>query len=118
MVHEHRPVLAILKEVTEVRLELGLSQQEIERRKKVEREKEILIEALQAAIKEVRSLRGILPTCAYCKNIRDEDGNWQQLEEYIQAHSEAKFSHAICPQCPSKHFPHFPDRPTAVILPQ
>lgn len=109
MVIEHRPVLAILKEVTEVRLELNLAQQEIERRKKVEREKESLIEALQTALKEVRSLRGILPTCAYCKNIRDEDGNWHQLEEYIQSHSEAKFSHGICPECREVHFPQVRD---------
>ncbi|MEI9895733.1 MAG: hypothetical protein WDN28_18080 [Chthoniobacter sp.] len=106
MVIEHRPVLAILKEVSEVRLELTLAQQEIERRKQVEREKEGLIEELQHALQEVKTLRGILPTCAYCKNIRDEAGDWHQLEEYIQTHSEAKFSHGICPDCRKVHFPH------------
>jgi len=106
MVIEHRPVLAILKEVTEVRLELTLAQQEIERRKQVEREKEDLIAELQNALHEVKTLRGILPTCAYCKNIRDEAGDWHQLEEYIQTHSEAKFSHGICPDCRKVHFPH------------
>lgn len=106
MVIEHRPVLAILKEVTEVRLELTHAQQEIERRKQVEREKEILIGKLQQALNEVKTLRGILPTCAYCKNIRDEGGDWHQLEEYIQTHSEAKFSHGICPDCRKVHFPH------------
>jgi uncharacterized PurR-regulated membrane protein YhhQ (DUF165 family) len=105
MVIEHRPVLAILKEVTEVRLELNLAQQEIERRKKVEREKEGLIAELTKAINEVKTLRGILPTCAYCKNIRDEAGDWHQLEEFIQTHSEAKFSHGICPDCRKVHFP-------------
>jgi uncharacterized PurR-regulated membrane protein YhhQ (DUF165 family) len=113
MVIEHRPVLAILKEVTEVRMELSLAQQEIERRKKVEREKEGLIQALQLALSEVRSLRGILPTCAYCKNIRDEDGSWHQLEEYIQSHSEAKFSHGICPDCRDVHFPTARDVPNS-----
>jgi uncharacterized PurR-regulated membrane protein YhhQ (DUF165 family) len=106
MVIEHRPVLAILKEVSEVRLELSLAQQEIERRKKVEREKESLIEQLQRALNEVKTLRGILPTCAYCKNIRDEIGDWHQLEEFIQSRSEAKFSHGICPDCRKVHFPH------------
>lgn len=106
MVIEHRPVLAILKEFTAVRLELSLAQQEIERRKQVEREKENLIEALRQALNEVKSLRGILPTCAYCKNIRDEAGEWHQLEEYIQTHSEAKFSHGICPECRKVHFPY------------
>lgn len=102
---ENRPVLAILKEVTEVRLELGLAQMEIEQRKKVEREKEELIGSLQAALNEVKRLRGILPTCSYCKNIRDENGEWHQLEYYIQNHSEAKFSHGICPECAARHFP-------------
>jgi hypothetical protein len=111
MVIEHRPVLAILKEVSEVRLELTHAQQEIERRKQVEREKEVLIGKLQQALNEVKTLRGILPTCAYCKNIRDEAGEWHQLEVYIQTHSEAKFSHGICPQCRAAHFPQFPEGP-------
>jgi uncharacterized PurR-regulated membrane protein YhhQ (DUF165 family) len=108
MVIEQRPVLAILKEVSEVRLELSLAQQEIALRKKVEREKESLIGELQQALNEVKTLRGILPTCAYCKNIRDEEGDWHQLEAYIQTHSEAKFSHGICPDCRQVHFPHVP----------
>lgn len=103
---ENRPVLAILKEVTRVRLELSLAQREIERRKEVERENVQLIESLQQAMKEVKVLRGFLPTCSYCKDIRDEDGNWHQLEAYIQRHSEAKFSHGICDKCLKEHFPH------------
>jgi uncharacterized PurR-regulated membrane protein YhhQ (DUF165 family) len=107
MVIEHRPVLAILKEVTEVRLELTLAQQEIERRKKAEREKEALIDQLQQALTEVKTLRGFLPTCAHCKRIRDEEGEWRQIEDYIQTHSEATFSHGICPECTDEHFPEF-----------
>lgn len=102
---ENRPVLAILKEFSEVRLELSLAQQEIERRKQLEHEKEQLIGSLQKALQEVKTLRGILPTCAYCKDIRDEDGQWHQLESYIQGHSEARFSHGICDPCARKHFP-------------
>jgi uncharacterized PurR-regulated membrane protein YhhQ (DUF165 family) len=105
MVIEHRPVLAILREVTEVRLELTLAQQEIERRKQVEREKEGLIEALQQALSEVKTLRGILPTCAHCKKIRDQGGKWRQIEAYIQENSHAKFSHGICPDCIGEYFP-------------
>jgi uncharacterized PurR-regulated membrane protein YhhQ (DUF165 family) len=101
-----RPVLSILREVTEVRQELGLAHEEIRQRKEAEREKECLIEALQRALKEVRTLRGILPTCAYCKDIRDEAGDWHALEEYIQNNSDAKFSHGICPECRTAHFPH------------
>lgn len=111
MVTEHRPVLAILKEIAEMQLELSLAQQEIERRKQVEREKEILIEELRQALSEVKSLRGFLPTCAHCKKIRDEAGDWHQLEDYIQNHSEAKFSHGICPECSSLHFPEFRKAP-------
>jgi uncharacterized PurR-regulated membrane protein YhhQ (DUF165 family) len=111
MVIEQRPVLSILKEVSEVRLELTHAQQEIERRKEVEREKEALIGQLQQALTEVRTLRGILPTCAYCKSIRDDAGHWRQLEEYISDHSDAKFSHGICPQCRVAHFPQFSKDP-------
>lgn len=105
MIIKRRPVLAILKEVSEVRLELSLAQQEIERRKQVEREKEVLIGELQQALGEVKTLRGFLPTCAYCKNIRDEAGEWHKLEVYIQTHSDAKFSHGICPDCCKVHLP-------------
>jgi len=101
---ENRPVLAILKEVSEVKLELSLAQQEIERRKQLEKEKEALIVSLQNALQEVKTLRGILPTCSFCKDIRDEDGQWYQLESYIQRHSEAKFSHGICDSCAKRHF--------------
>ena len=102
---ENRPVLAILKEVTKVRLELSLAQREIERRKEVERENATLISSLKGALQEVKTLRGILPTCSYCKNIRDEDGTWTQVEAYIQRHSEAQFSHGVCDDCLKKHHP-------------
>lgn len=104
---ENRPVLAILKEVSEVRLELSLAQQEIERRKQLEKENEQLIGSLQTALQEVKTLRGILPTCSYCKDIRDEVGKWHKLEMYIQQRSEAKFSHGICEDCARKHFPEY-----------
>ncbi|MDF1824222.1 MAG: hypothetical protein P1U68_06250 [Verrucomicrobiales bacterium] len=104
---ENRPVLAILKEVTEVRLELTLAQQEIERRKKLEKDKEQLIASLQSALNEVKTLRGILPTCSFCKAIRDDKGEWHRLEEYIRDHSDAQFSHGICEPCAEKHYPEF-----------
>lgn len=102
---ENRPVLAILKEVAEMRAELGLAQQEIERRKQVEREKEELIRKLQQAFSEVKTLRGFLPICASCKKIRDDEGYWQQIEKYIQEHSEATFTHGICPDCADRLYP-------------
>ena len=102
---ENRPALSILLEVSEIRLELSMAQQEIELRKKAEREKQQLIEELRQALSEVKTLRGFLPICAYCRKIRDDEGYWRQLEEYVQKHSEAKFSHGICPDCFEKHRP-------------
>lgn len=101
---EHRPVLAILREVSEVRLELTLAQQEIERRKQLEREKEQLIVSLETALDEVKTLRGILPTCSFCKSIRDDGGQWHRLENYIQQHSDAQFSHGVCEDCAEEHY--------------
>ena len=54
---------------------------------------------LQPALDEVRTLRGILPICSYCKKIRDDNGYWNRVEKYVSEHSEAKFSHGICPTC-------------------
>ena len=59
-------------------------------------------EHLQQALEEVKKLQGIIPICGYCKNIRDEEGLWNQLEVYIHSHSEAEFSHGICPDCYEK----------------
>lgn len=60
-----------------------------------------------AALDEIKVLRGILPICSYCKQIRDDKGIWKQMEEYIYAHSEAAFSHSICPDCMKKHYPEY-----------
>jgi sigma-B regulation protein RsbU (phosphoserine phosphatase) len=54
---------------------------------------------LEAALTRVRQLQGLLPICAYCKKIRDDQNYWQRVEEYISAHSDAQFSHGICPDC-------------------
>jgi len=58
---------------------------------------------LQAALAEVNQLSGLLPICAWCKRIRDDQGTWQQIETYITVHSEADFTHGICPDCARKH---------------
>jgi PAS domain S-box-containing protein len=55
--------------------------------------------------KEVKILRGLLPICASCKQIRDDEGYWHQIESYIRNHSEAEFSHGICPKCAEKLYP-------------
>lgn len=70
----------------------------IEMRKSNE-EKERLIQDLQGALAEVKTLRGFLPICSNCKKIRDDAGYWNQLESYLKANSEVEFSHSICPDC-------------------
>ena len=102
---ENRPVLAILKQVAEIKKELTLAQQEIERRKALEKEREKLIDELQQALSEIKTLRGFLPICASCKKIRDDEGYWQQIEAYIEDRSHAQFSHSICPECAKKLYP-------------
>lgn len=71
-------------------------------RKKAEEEKEKLISRLQDALNEIKTLKGIIPICSYCKKIRDDEGVWNQLETYIHSHSDAKFSHGACPECYKK----------------
>jgi two-component system, OmpR family, response regulator VanR len=79
--------------------------QEVAERKKSEQEKEQLIVELQQALAEVKKLSGLLPICASCKRIRDDQGYWQQIEGYISEHSEADFSHGICPKCAKELYP-------------
>ena len=62
---------------------------------------------LKEAIDHVKQLGGLLPICAECKNIRDDKGYWNQIEAYISEHSEAEFSHSICPDCASKLYPEY-----------
>jgi len=54
---------------------------------------------LEAALMQVKQLQGILPICSYCKNVRNDQNYWQQVESYVSEHTEAKFSHSICPNC-------------------
>ena len=76
-------------------------------RKLIEKEKEKLIAELRKALTEIKQLRGILPICASCKKIRDDEGAWTQIESYIREHSEVEFSHGICPECIKKLYPDF-----------
>lgn len=61
------------------------------------------VEELEATLLEVKQLQGLLPICSYCKKIRTVDDTYQQLEVYISEHSEAEFSHGICPDCYQEH---------------
>ena len=64
-----------------------------------------LREELQKALDEIKTLKGILPICMYCKGIRDDDGYWTRLEEYITENTDAQLSHGICEKCMEERFP-------------
>ncbi|MCX6967630.1 MAG: response regulator [Verrucomicrobia bacterium] len=78
-------------------------------RKHDESEREHLISELRAALAEVKTLSGLLPICSGCKKIRDDQGYWNRIETFISEHSDAQFSHGICPDCAQKYFPGYKD---------
>ncbi|MFZ5571007.1 MAG: hypothetical protein ACOZF0_11420 [Thermodesulfobacteriota bacterium] len=75
------------------------------KRKTMELKREKAVREREEALKQVQILRGFLPICAACKKIRNDQGHWVQIEEYIRDHSEAEFSHSICPSCACKLYP-------------
>jgi PAS domain S-box-containing protein len=79
--------------------------EDVSERKAAEAERERLIAELKAALSKVKSLTGLLPICAGCKKIRDEQGRWNDLEPYIESHSEAEFTHGFCPECAQRLYP-------------
>ena len=78
---------------------MGYIRDRIRERENAEQERDRYIKELQQALREVKQLGGLLPICAKCKKIRDDKGYWNQLEGYIQKHSDAQFSHGMCPEC-------------------
>lgn len=99
-----------------IRMERGriegalLLQQDVTEEKRLEEERKRIIQSLQEAQRNIRILGGLLPVCAHCKRIRDEAGSWRNMEEYISRHTEAEFSHGICPECLPRHYPEFAGR--------
>lgn len=80
--------------------------------KQAEEEREKLIRQLQEALASIKTLSGLLPICYSCKQIRDDKGYWNQIETYIHDHSDAQFTHGICPACVAKLYPeYYPDKP-------
>lgn len=82
------------------------------KRKQAEEALRLERDNLQRALAEVKQLSGFLPICASCKKIRDDKGYWNQIESYISQHSEAEFSHGICPECAKKLYPEFCGNPS------
>lgn len=84
--------------------------QDITERLAVEREREALVVSLTQALAEVKTLSGLLPICSNCKRVRDDQGYWNQIEYYVSQHSQAQFSHGICPECARKLYPDLMDQ--------
>ena len=117
---ENRPVLSIIKEMTQVQQELATAQQEIERRKRAEQKNRELIQRLEKTLAHVSRLEGLLPICTHCKRIRlhpsddqkgaphDED-DWISLEEYVRDKTAVKLSHGICEDCMREIYPDMAD---------
>ena len=86
-----------------------------EAKRRAEEEKERLIQELQQALAEVKKLSGLLPICSACKKIRDDAGYWTSVEHYIAEHSEAQFTHSLCPDCLRKLYPEYADQVLAQL---
>lgn len=83
---------------------------EVIQRKEAEKAQEKLISKLQNALSRIKALSGLLPICSACKKIRNDAGYWEQIEIYIRDHSEADFSHGICPECIERLYPEYKDK--------
>ncbi|MEJ2033956.1 MAG: MASE3 domain-containing protein [Deltaproteobacteria bacterium] len=98
----NKPFTLTFRELTQANTRLAA---EIKNRVKAEKEREKVITELKEALAEVKTLSGLLPICASCKKVRDDRGDWNQIESYISDHSQAEFSHGICPDCARKLYP-------------
>jgi len=74
--------------------------------KRAEKERELLVTELRHALAELMTLRGMLPICAWCKKVRDDEGYWNQIDSYLESHSQMQFTHGICPECIAKYHQH------------
>jgi PAS domain S-box-containing protein len=72
---------------------------DITERIEIEEEQEQLISDLRNALATIKTLKGLIPVCAWCKKVRDDEGYWESIEDYIRNHSDADFTHGICPSC-------------------
>ncbi len=97
--------IARFNDIQELRRLNKSLEQEIERRQAIEEKNEQLIKRLNQSLKEINALTGLLPICARCKKVRNDQGYWQEVEQYIESHSTVEFSHGLCPSCTRKLYP-------------
>ncbi|HPY01445.1 MAG TPA: response regulator, partial [Candidatus Marinimicrobia bacterium] len=76
-------------------------------RKQAEEQREKFIAELQEALDKIKTLKGLIPICACCKKIRDDQGYWNSVESYIKDHADVEFTHGICPDCMKKLYPNY-----------
>ena len=107
--HDHNELWMRVVIVTVVLLAGGVSQHMANKITKAHKKEQQVVRKLEASIKEIKILRGILPICASCKKIRDDKGYWKEVEDYIENRSEAQFSHSICPECAKKLYSEYLD---------
>ena len=67
----------------------------------------VQVDELRVALDHIETLRGILPICSFCNNIRGDEGGWERIDSYISRHTRAEFSHTICPECMERHYPEY-----------
>ena len=107
--HEQLLALQALARQVITQLELRRVSHSLEQANKTQGK---LITELEEAISQINVLEGMIPICANCKNIRDDEGYWQQVEVYISQHSSADFTHGICPNCMQKLYPEYYEPPS------
>ena len=103
----HAANKALEVEIREHKVTAEALKKDVTDRKKIEAEREEIINELKKALAEIKTLKGIVPICASCKKIRDDKGYWEQVESYIGRHTDAKFSHGICSECEKKLYAEF-----------
>lgn len=106
MIGEHFNNMMHILEIKHMELECANDalEDEIKVRKAAEEELKKMIASLEVALSEIKTLRGIVPICSHCKKIRDDKGFWNKVDIYVQEHTEARFSHGVCPDCQRKYY--------------
>ncbi len=102
------PFAYLIKPLEERELQIAIDMARYKHQ--MEKERMQLTNQLRDALAKIKTLSGLLPICGFCKRIRDDKGYWEQVESYISKHSEAQFSHGVCPECVKKYYGEFFDK--------